>query len=85
MIADFPPYLKKVAEEKSNEDGSMSISDELEQQKHFKPKGSPPYSAASIRYAISISLYVCSHVPDTPQTISSSFIFIVEQDLQRWS
>ena len=52
MIVNFPPYLKKVAEEKSNEDGSMSILEELEQRKHFKPKGRPPYSAAVIRYAL---------------------------------
>ena len=52
MISNFAPYLKKVAEEKSNEDGSMSILDELEQRKHMKPKGRPPYSAAMIRYAL---------------------------------
>lgn len=52
MIHNFPPYLKKVAEDKSNEDGSMSILEELEQRKHFKPKGRPPYSAELIRYAL---------------------------------
>ena len=30
----------------------MSILDELEQRKHYKPKGRPPYSAALIRYAL---------------------------------
>ena len=61
----------------------MSILDELEQRKHFKPKGHPPDSAALIRYAVIASLYVCSSVPDAPQKIPTSFIFIVEQDLQR--
>ena len=63
----------------------MSILDELEQRKHFKPKGHPPYSAALTRYAVVAPLYVCSSVPDTAQTIPTFFIFIVEQDLQRWS
>ena len=52
MISNFPPYLQKVAVDKSNEDGSMSIMDELEQRKHMQPKGRPPYSAAVIRYAL---------------------------------
>ena len=52
MIDNFPPYLKKVAEEKTNEDGSITILDELEQRKLMKPKGRPPYSASMIRYAL---------------------------------
>ena len=52
MISNFPPYVQKVAVDKSEEDGSMSIMEELEQRKHFKPKGRPPYSAAVIRYAL---------------------------------
>ena len=52
MITNFPPYLQKVAVDKSNQDGSMSIMEELEQRKHMQPKGRPPYSAAVIRYAL---------------------------------
>ena len=52
MISNFPPYLKNIAEERNSDEGSMSILDELEQRKHYKPKGRPPYSAALIRYAL---------------------------------
>ena len=52
MIGNFPSYLRNVAEDKSNDDGSMSILDELEQRKYYHRKGRPPYSAALIRYAL---------------------------------
>ena len=52
MIANFPPHLKQITDDKSNKDGLMSIMEELEQQNFYKPNGRPPYSAAMIRYAL---------------------------------
>ena len=51
MLENFTPYLKKVAEETSGDDGKTILS-ELEERKHFKAKGRPPYSASMIRYAL---------------------------------
>ena len=91
MIANIPPYVKKVAEENSNEDAGLRGRVAVyfwwirSNENISKPTWQPPYSASLIRYAVITSLIVCSSVFDTPQTIPTSFIFMVEQDLQRWS
>ena len=51
IINNFPPYIQSFAVD-TDENGSSSIMDELQQRKYMKPKGRPPYSAAVIRYAL---------------------------------
>ena len=47
MLENFPSYIKNLADV-----NPYSLLDEIENRRHYKPKGRPPYSSVMIRYAL---------------------------------
>ena len=49
QIENFPAHIRDIT---NSDDGNVSIFEELERRRHYKPQGRPPYSSAVIRYAL---------------------------------
>ena len=50
QIENFPAHIREITN--SGEEDGVSIFDELEARRYYKPQGRPPYSGAVIRYAL---------------------------------
>ena len=50
QIENFPSHIRDITN--SGDEDGMSIFEELEARRHYKPRGRPPYSGAVIRYAL---------------------------------
>ena len=49
QIENFPSHIRDIT---NSGDGQVSIFEELEKRRFYKPQGRPPYSSAVIRYAL---------------------------------